>query len=331
MGKGIQLKGVKASDEYYTRYEDIDAELGNYFDKLRGKSVYCPCDNPSQSKFWEYFHRNFSLIGLKSLTCTFYDEFCEETAFQATYTGGNDEAIDYYTIEPLELHGDFRSWECQEIMEKSDVIITNPPFTLCIDLVKQIMTFNKDYILIFPMMKVATASLEQLFVSGELNLGYNVMCKFIRPDGSTASPSSCCGWITSFPTKTTKDFNYSPYPFYDPTGKPAWYVDQRWQPYENQPDIREVTSTKDVPKDYYGTLGIPVTDLTLVNRDIYEILGASTVFTCEKLGFKRHTGDERQEICSQLGYYHFMPYLKDANGKYTEPFMRLFIKRKQGK
>lgn len=111
------------NDEFYTQLSDIEKEVRNYWDELKGKSVYCPCDDYRTSNFVRYFKNNFDEIGITRLTATNFD--IGNGAYKYVYDGENE------TITELEGNGDFRSDECTKIKdEECDVVITNPPFSL---------------------------------------------------------------------------------------------------------------------------------------------------------------------------------------------------------
>lgn len=110
------------NDEFYTRYEDIEKELKHYKEYLKGKTVYCPCDDYRWSNFVKYFKDNFSTLGLKKLYASNYD--IGEGAYKYSYDGKVE------TVMKCEGNGDFRSEECTKIMKSCDIVITNPPFSL---------------------------------------------------------------------------------------------------------------------------------------------------------------------------------------------------------
>ncbi len=130
MSKNEHLHKAKKTknDEFYTRIEDIEKELSHYTEQLKDKWVYSPCDDYRWSNFPKYFTEHFTDLGLKHYTCTNYD--IGEGAFRYDYDGENT------TITRLEGDGDFRSEECTEIMKQSDIVITNPPFSLFRDFIK---------------------------------------------------------------------------------------------------------------------------------------------------------------------------------------------------
>ena len=119
------------NDEFYTRYEDIEKEMVHYTEHLKGKAVYCPCDDFRWSNFVKYFKDNFHTLGLKGLVATNYD--IGDGPWKYTYDGENE------TAYRLEGNGDFRSEECTRIKDECDIVITNPPFSLFREFVKWLM------------------------------------------------------------------------------------------------------------------------------------------------------------------------------------------------
>lgn len=119
------------NDEFYTRYEDIEKEMVHYTEHLKGKVVYCPCDDWRWSNFVKYFKDNFHTLGLKALVATNYD--IGEGAWKYTYDGENE------TADRLEGNGDFLSEECTRIKDECDIVITNPPFSKFREFVKWLM------------------------------------------------------------------------------------------------------------------------------------------------------------------------------------------------
>lgn len=115
------------NDEFYTRIEDIEEELKHYKKHFRDKIVYCNCNYPRKSKFWEYFHINFKELGLKKLISTYYNE--NGKSFKFEYIGGNDNDIKQGIKTNLKGNGDFRSSECIEILKEADIVVTNGPLT----------------------------------------------------------------------------------------------------------------------------------------------------------------------------------------------------------
>lgn len=122
MKHGLNEAKKRKDDEYYTDYKDIAAEMELYMEELKGKWVYCPCDD-HWSNFWKYFVDNFEKHGLKHLTAT-HIEFDKPNSYRLDYDGKE------ITKTPLTGNGDFRSPECTKIKDECDIVITNPPFSL---------------------------------------------------------------------------------------------------------------------------------------------------------------------------------------------------------
>lgn len=143
-----QAKAAK-NDEFYTQYDDIAAELKHYSTFLRGKTVFCNCDDPVWSNFWKYLHNNFSVLGLKKLISTHYEPD-GSPSYKMEYEGGGDLNTEIGTVTPLEGNGDFRSEECIEILRSCNVVITNPPFSnhQPAELIKTCINHKKFFILI---------------------------------------------------------------------------------------------------------------------------------------------------------------------------------------
>ena len=119
---------VAKNDEFYTRLTDVANELCNYKEHFANKIVFCNCDDPDYSAFWKYFHLNFAELGLKRLVSTHYDR--DKSTYKMEYNGGNDNDVTVGTKVPLEGNGDFRNQECIDILDRCDIVVTNPPFSL---------------------------------------------------------------------------------------------------------------------------------------------------------------------------------------------------------
>ena len=139
------------NDEFYTRFDDIQAELNYYKDQLKDKVIYCNCDDPSESAFTDFFKLNFDYLGIKKLICTRYQKSNLFTysdrerrvgyRLEITSTNKNDKKP--VKIE-LQGDGDFRSPECIELLKEADIVITNPPFSLFREFVAQLIKYNKQ-------------------------------------------------------------------------------------------------------------------------------------------------------------------------------------------
>lgn len=130
------------NNEFYTQIIDIKKELKYYKDYFKGKIVFCNCDNPEPSNFWQYFSINFNYLGIKKLIATYYDPL------NHTYKIERTAMYDNVKITPLHSNGDFRSEEVVNILKESDVVVTDPPFSLFREYIAQLIEYSKDFLII---------------------------------------------------------------------------------------------------------------------------------------------------------------------------------------
>ena len=159
MAKNSNLHSAKAAknDEFYTRLQDIENELYHYWydrpETFKDKVVLCNCDDPNHSNFWVYFHKRYKELGLAGLIAIHYS--VSEKAYVKTYTGGDDYNIESGVVTYLQGDGDFRSPECIEILKMSDIVVTNPPFSLFREYITQLMEYNKKFIIVGNMISLS--------------------------------------------------------------------------------------------------------------------------------------------------------------------------------
>lgn len=134
------------NDEFYTQLTDISKELMHYTEHFKGKIVLCNCDDPTWSAFWRYFHLNFEALGLKKLISTHYDK--EKPTYKMEYEGGDDNDIEVGVKTALEGNGDFRNQECLDLLDESDIVVSNPPFSLFKEYVTTLMEHEKKFVII---------------------------------------------------------------------------------------------------------------------------------------------------------------------------------------
>ena len=134
------------NDEFYTQLNDVADELRHYKEHFKGKVVFCNCDDPTSSAFWKYFHLNFEHLGLKKLIATHYDK--EKPTYKMEYEGGDDNDIETGVKTPLEGNGDFRNQECIDLLKETDIVVTNPPFSLFREYVSVLEEHNKKFLII---------------------------------------------------------------------------------------------------------------------------------------------------------------------------------------
>ena len=304
------------NDEFYTRLEDIEKELNHYKEYFKGKTIFCNCDDPRISNFFKYFALNFNEFGLKKIISTCYknqdvDLFTQndcEKAVYIEYTGNPNDptSTDFSTIEVKELKGDgdFRSQECIELLKQSDVVITNPPFSLFREYVAQLIKYDKKFIIVGHQNAISYKEIFSLIKENKLWLGYGFKggaAHFINThyeDYASAGDHkegmirvSGVVWFTNIDIKKRHE-ELVMYKTYNPEEFPK---------YENYEAINVDKST-DIPIDYDGVIGVPITFLDKYSPDQFEIVGLGIVGSCE------FTNERRIEILDKNGL---------PTGKYT--------------
>lgn len=277
-------------DEFYTQIVDIEREIRHYRGHFAGKTVYCNCDDPRVSAFFEFFTKNFEFLGLKKLITTCYksremelfSRNDSERAIKLIYEGGAPNSLptaDDIGVTLLEGDGDFRSEECQELLREADIVVTNPPFSLFNEYVRQLHEFGKKFIIIGHQNAITYTTIFPLLRDNRMWLGYGFkrnMAHFVAPHyDDTASDAdhregmirvSGVVWYTNLDIDRRHEEmilvrryagNEEAYPRYD------------------NYDAIEVSRTQEIPMDYDGAMGVPITFMTKYNPDQFEILGAT--------------------------------------------------------
>ena len=287
MSKNNNLHTAKATknDEFYTQLEDIENELKYYKDYFKGKVVYCNCDgflNKEKSNFFMYFSLNYEFLGLKGLICTKYNPNGKGKKYEyyGDLNGNNYPDEEEVFTSELEGDGDFRSEECIEILKKCDIVCTNPPFSLFRQYVAQLFEYNKDFLIIGNVNAISYKEVFPLIKENKMWLGvssFNKGMYFGVPDDYTYADtykfdrerngkkvmrvSSIC-WFTNLDHKKRheelvlyKKYNEEEYPKYD------------------NYDAIEVSKVTDIPMDYEGIMGVPITFLDKYCPEQFEIVG----------------------------------------------------------
>lgn len=284
MAKNSNLHAAKTAknDEFYTQLTDIEKECKHYRDFFRGKVVYCNCDDARESNFFKYFAMNFEFLGLKKLITTGFK--ADGHGVILTYDGdknGNhiidDEEI---VVTEMQGNGDFRSEECIAILKESDVVVTNPPFSLFREYVAQLMEYNKKFLIIgngnavtykeiFPLIKENKMWLGNKSFSGGMDFvaGENYdsnKCKHPKYDGkgNIIINVMMCVWFTNIEHKKR----------HEPIDLYKKYSADEYPTYDNY-DAIECGKTADIPMDYDGVIGVPITFLDKYCPEQFEILG----------------------------------------------------------
>lgn len=303
------------NDEFYTRLEDINEEMNHYEDKFRDKVVFCNCDDPKWSNFWRYFHLNFEYLGLKKLIATHY-EHDNTQSYKIEYYGGNDENFEEGTVTPLEQNGDFRSDECIELLKQADIVVTNPPFSLFKEYISVLVAYKKQFLIVGSFNNITYKDVFPLIKDNKVWLGCRSLSRdmyFDVPDnrkewlvknkkeGSAykivngvvmGRLASAC-WYTNLDHKKRHDVLDTSYLY---SKKETLYPDL-YPMYDNY-KIINVDKTKEIPMDYNGVMGVPITYIGIHNPSQFEILGIAN--SARWIGYECFTLLDGKKIYNRL-------------------------------
>ena len=278
-------------DEFYTQLEDINNELKHYREHFRGKTVLCNCDDPRVSNFFTYFAYNFEFLGLKKLITTCYknqdvDLFSQGQCEKAVYlvyegdkNGNHIPDAEEIGVLPLKGDGDFRSKECIELLKEADIVVTNPPFSLFREYVAQLIEYDKEFLIIGHINAVSYKELFPLIMQNKIWMGASIHSgdrKFWVPDNYELQAAGCgvdetgkkyirvkgVRWFTNLDYKERHE-NLILYKKYNPEEYPK---------YENY-DAINVNRTEEIPIDYDGVMGVPITFMDKYNPEQFKIIG----------------------------------------------------------
>ena len=292
MAKNDNLHKAKRAkaDEFYTQLSDIENECKHYWEHFKGKTILCNCDDPRVSNFFRYFSLKFEDLGLKKLIATCYksnqiEMFSEQNSERAVYIeyygdkNGNRQVDDNeLEVKELQGDGDFRSAECIELLKEADIVVTNPPFSLFREYVAQLVAFEKKFLIIGNKNALTYKEIFTLIKANKIWTGVRGFSggmwfksdyegkteKFIKDwEGNTERiinvPSI---WFTNLDHKKRHEElilykNYTP---------------EEYPKYDNY-DAIEVGKVVNIPQDYDGVMGVPITFLDKYNPEQFEILG----------------------------------------------------------
>ena len=323
-------------DEFYTRLEDIERELAHYKQHFRDKTVLCNCDDPRISNFFHYFSYQFETLGLKRLITTCYknqerDLFSQndsERAIWLEYTGDkNGNRVpdpEEIGIRYLKGDGDFRSEECIELLKQADIIVTNPPFSLFREYVAQLVKYDKKFLIIgnvnavkykeiFPLIQTNKLWMGVSIHSGDREFGvpddYPLYAASYRVDENGKKFIRVKGvrWFTNLDYSSRHDEMI------------LWkeYTPEEYPTYLNF-DAIEVNKTSEIPKDYDGKMGAPITFLDKYNPDQFEIVGQSLTLA------------DMKPIRERLGRNDGGPtFYIERDGKLMRLYDRIVIRRRK--
>ena len=313
----------KKNDEFYTLYTDVESELKHYTFHFVGKTVYCNCDDPTWSAFWKYFHLNFSILGLKKLISTHYD--ADAPTYKMEYEGGDDSNIGAGMITQLEGDGDFRSQECVDLLDECDIVVTNPPFSMAVNsFIPQLIKHEKQFLIVGDLNWVPKAFVFPLIVKNKMWLGYNSIKQFLQPDGTIARFGNKL-WFTNLDLLKRheyivlrKEYNSEEYPTY------------------SNYNAINVDKIEDIPKDYDGLMGVPITFLTVHNPEQFEIIGCPNYkgeYGRDEIGVQRLGEVWLARYRQQGGTGHYtanmaVPVYFNEHGDAKRPFSKMIIRKR---
>lgn len=310
------------NDEFYTQLTDIEKELMHYKEHFKDKIVYCNCDDPEWSNFWKYFHLNFAHLGLKKLIATFYH--IGTSVYKMEYTGGDDNNISAGVKIPLTGNGDFRSEECVETLKESDIVVSNCPFSLFREYVAQLMRYEKKFLIIGNKNAITYKEFFPLLKDNKVWIGYNSPSEFNTPDGITQKVNGLCRWFTNLDIQKRHE------------KLPLWknYTPEEYPKYDNY-DAINVDKVTDIPCDYDGIMGVPITFLDKYNPEQFEVvcfsqgdlfIDAGGEGASEQIVKDYYAQGNKGQI--SVGWKHAIYY--DNNGKVVAPYQRILIRKKVG-
>lgn len=274
MAKNDNLHKAKdaKNDEFYTRIEDVAEELRHYKKHFAGKVVLCNCDDPTWSAFWRYFHLNFAELGLKKLISTHYDR--TEPTYKMEYEGGDDNNVEVGVKTPLEGNGDFRNRECLDLLDESDIVVTNPPWSMFREYVSLLVEHKKQFVIIGNKNSITYKEFFPLLKDNHVWIGYMSPSEFDTPSGMTKKVAGLGRWFTNLDIQKRHEKLILWQRYYDDDGNPLPDAEERYPHYDNYAAIN-VDKVADIPVDYEGVMGVPITFMDKYNPDEFEIVGGS--------------------------------------------------------
>ena len=304
------------NDEFYTQVRDIEREIEHYRPHFIDKVIYMPCDNPEWSNFWRVLKGQFSAIRCKKIVATFYNGIIDKDIhpYKLEYDGVTE------TKTMLEGDGDFRSEECTKIMQESDIVITNPPFSMFREFVKWLEDAGKKYLIIGNVNAITYKEIFPLIKENKMWFGVSIHSgdrKFYVSDDYPLNAAGCgidndgkrfirvkgIRWFTNLDIPSRHDFIHS--------GSRYARTPEKYPKYDNY-DAINVDKTNEIPDDYDGVMGVPITFLDKYCPEQYEIIDINPhFFIMVENGLPK---------LKQLT-------LKNVNRK--DPYARVLIRRKQ--
>ncbi len=342
---------IVKKDEFFTQYEDVVKEMSAHREQLRGKTILCNCDNPFDSAFFRFFVLHFNSLGLTGLTSTCYASSQvsgrelplegKARAYKAVVTNVPaepllrlDGSLDFTrlfgmrgnSLTHLAGDGDFRSSECRNLLDAADIVVTNPPFSLFREYISLLERHNKDFIILGNMNASTYKEVFHLFRDNKVRYGDSIRSgdrKFYVPDSYPLNATGCgvdemgrpfirvkgVRWLTNL--KTSRQL--------EPIVLTRNYTPEEYPQYQNYNAI-EVGRTQNIPYDYDGIMGVPITFLDKYNPDQFEIIMLAN-------------GNARTNVSSDtLAEVRYRPHPEDRGGvgilDGRRVYARILIRRK---
>lgn len=342
--KLLRKANKSKNDEFYTQLSDIEKELKHYKGHFKNKVVLCNCDDPRMSNFFHYFSYNFDQLGLKKLITTCYknqsrDLFSKNDSERAIYleykgdkNGNNVPDPEEIGIKHLKGDGDFRSEECIKLLKQADIVVTNPPFSLFREYVAQLVEYDKKFIIIGHQNAIGYRDIFKLIKNNKMWLGngFNRNCAhFInRHYEDYASDAdhkdgmirvSGVQWFTNLDI-AKRHVEMILYKTYN---------SKEYRKYENY-DAINIDKTQDIPMEYDGDMGVPITFLNKYNPAQFDIIGLGISNSGLEMGvqpYKKVHKKFRKEI-QKRGAVDGDLYMM-INGVVTVPYTRIIIRNKK--
>jgi len=340
--KDLLKAGQEKKDEFYTQLVDIENELKYYTDQFRGKVVICNCDDPKESNFVKYFSMKFEKLGLKKIIATHYKEanlFTNEPPYKLEYTGdknGNRMPDPSEFMTEMISDGDFRSKECIGLLKEADIVVTNPPFSLFREYVAQLTKFSKKFLIMGNQNAITYKEIFKLIKKNKMWLGQSLNGRnilFQIPDYYKSYYKIIEGKKYAFPKGVVWFTNLDVPKRREEIVLYKKYTKEEYPTYDNY-DAINVDRTEQIPLDYAGIMGVPITFLHKYNPKQFEIIGQGQGNLYRELTpyglsnkfvedyYKTGGTGSIKEDHPVLGYYN-------KNGKAVIPYMRILIKNKK--
>ena len=350
-------------DEFYTQLPDIEQELRHYRKHFKGKTVFCNCDDPFESNFFKYFVLNFNKLGLKKVIATCYrgspiagqqlsmfDEATEteqpankpyKAVVTKVYDATGDGGISMLDVAALfrsgeneltllEGDGDFRSPECLALLDEADIVCTNPPFSLFREYIATLVEHGKQFLIIGNINVVTYKETFPLIMNNQMWIGPSIHSgdrAFYVPDDYPLEAAGCgvdetgrrfirvkgVRWFTNLDVKQR----------HEEMILVRRYTAERYPHYDNY-DAIEVSQTVDIPCDYSGLMGVPITFLDKYSPDQFEILGMTDRDNRYGLTTKVYTAADTPSYgdCNRRGA------IRQQDGTLKSTYARLLIRNR---